>query len=80
MMEAILITTVAGYFGLVLGVGILELFSAFVPPSEFFRSPEANIQIAVSATFLLIICGAIAGFVPARRAARIKPVVALRDE
>ena len=80
MMEAVLITTVAGYFGLVLGVGVLELFSALVPPSDFFRNPEANIQIALSATVLLIICGAFAGFVPARRAAKIKPVVALRDE
>ena len=80
MMESVLITTVAGYFGLVLGVGLLELFSKLIPPSDFFRNPEANIQIAISATILLIISGAIAGFVPARRAAKIKPVVALRDE
>ena len=80
MLESIIITTVAGYFGLVLGVGVLEIISAIMPPSDFFKNPEANIQIAVSATVLLIICGAIAGFVPARRAARIKPIVALRDE
>ncbi len=80
LMEAILITTVAGYFGLVLGVAVLELFSTIVPPTDFFRSPQANLQIAISATILLIICGTIAGFVPARRAAAIKPIVALRDE
>ncbi len=80
LMETILITTVAGYFGLVLGVVALEIFSAVVPPTEFFRSPEANIQIATSATILLIICGTVAGFIPARRAVAIKPVVALRDE
>ncbi len=39
-----------------------------------------NINIAISATLLLILSGAIAGYVPARKAASVKPVVALRDE
>lgn len=80
LMESIAITTIAGYFGLVLGVGILELISANIDASDFFRNPEADFSIAISATILLIISGAIAGLIPARKAARIKPIVALRDE
>ena len=79
MQESIFITGLAGYIGLVLGVGLLELVSPFVQ-SEFFRNPDANIQIAISATILLVISGAFAGFVPARKAAAIKPVEALKDE
>ncbi|WP_462281658.1 ABC transporter permease [Salinivirga cyanobacteriivorans] len=80
LLESITITTLAGYFGLVLGVGILELLSANMPNSEFFRNPEADFSVAVSATILLILSGAIAGLIPARKAAKIKPIVALRDE
>lgn len=80
LLESITITTLAGYFGLVLGVGILELLSANMPNSDFFRNPEADFSVAVSATILLIVSGAIAGLIPARKAAKIKPIVALRDE
>ena len=80
MQEAILITGFAGYFGLLLGIALLELISKYLPPSDFFRNPEADFGVAVSATLLLIMAGALAGFVPARRAASIKPVDALRDE
>ncbi|HEX7411673.1 MAG TPA: FtsX-like permease family protein, partial [Bacteroidales bacterium] len=80
MQEAILITGFAGYIGLLLGIGLLELVSKYMPPSDFFRNPEANFGIAISATILLIVAGAIAGFVPARKAAAVKPVEALRDE
>jgi putative ABC transport system permease protein len=80
MQESILITGFAGYVGLLLGIGLLELVSKIIPPSDFFRNPEANFGIAVSATILLILAGAVAGFVPARKAAAIKPVIALRDE
>jgi len=80
MQESILITGFAGYVGLLLGIGLLELVSKYMPPSDFFRNPEADFGIAVSATILLILAGAIAGFVPARKAAAIKPVEALRDE
>lgn len=78
--ESVFITAVAGYIGLVAGVGLLELVSTFVPRSDFFDRPEVNLGVAVSATMVLIISGAIAGLIPARRAARINPVVALRDE
>ncbi len=80
LLESITITTLAGYFGLVMGVGILELLSANMPNSDFFRNPEADFSVAVSATILLIVSGAIAGLIPARKAAKIKPIVALRDE
>jgi putative ABC transport system permease protein len=79
LQESIFITGFAGYIGLVLGVGLLELVSPHVQ-SEFFKNPEANIGIAISATVVLIIAGTVAGFIPARRAAAIKPVEALRDE
>ncbi|MBL7914088.1 MAG: ABC transporter permease [Bacteroidia bacterium] len=78
--ESVFITAVAGYLGLVAGVGLLELVSTFVPKSDFFDHPEVNLGVAISATVVLVVSGAIAGLIPARRAAKINPVVALRDE
>ncbi|MDA3944881.1 MAG: ABC transporter permease [Bacteroidetes bacterium] len=79
LQEAILITAFAGYIGLVLGVGLLELISDRID-TPFFRQPEVNITVAIGATALLVIAGALAGFIPAQRAASIKPIEALRDE
>ena len=79
LQEAIFITAVAGYVGMVLGIGLLEIISRNVR-TEFFVNPEADLSVAISATILLIVCGAVAGFIPARRAAAIKPIEALRDE
>ena len=78
--EAIIITSVAGYFGLVAGVGLLEAVSKNIPPTQFFDRPEVDIMIAVYATILLVVAGTMAGIFPAIKAAEIKPVVALRDE
>ncbi len=80
MMESILITSVSGYIGLVLGVGLVELVSGVMPPSDFFRNPEIDFQVAITATVMLISAGTIAGLIPARKAASIRPIVALRDE
>jgi putative ABC transport system permease protein len=80
MQESVLITTVAGYAGLVLGVLVLEVLARAIPDADFFRNPQVDIRVAVSATVLLIVAGAIAGFFPARRAAAIRPIEALRDE
>jgi putative ABC transport system permease protein len=78
--ESVIITAFAGYIGLVGGIGLLELVSKFMPASDFFRNPEVDFTIAVSATLVLIFSGMLAGLFPAIKAARIRPVIALRDE
>jgi putative ABC transport system permease protein len=81
LQESILITSVAGYSGLVLGIAVLEVAAKNLPAgSEYFRNPEVNLGVAVEATILLIVAGLAAGFVPARRAAAVRPVDALRNE
>lgn len=80
MQEAVLITSVAGYTGLVIGVVLLELVGNAIKGVDYFANPEINLQVAIGATILLIIAGMIAGLVPAKRAASVKPVEALRDE
>jgi putative ABC transport system permease protein len=78
--EAVLVTAVAGYFGLVAGVFLLEGMSHAIKGSDFFRDPSVDFHVAISAPALLVVAGAVAGFFPARRAAMIRPVEALRDE
>jgi putative ABC transport system permease protein len=89
LLESVLITTMAGYIGLVLGTGLMELInfmmvqSAAAGPSHsetIFLNPTVDFGVAVSATVLLVIAGTLAGYIPAKRAANIKPIVALRDE
>jgi putative ABC transport system permease protein len=80
LQEAVLITAVAGYVGLVLGVLVLEAMARGISGSDFFRNPEVHFGVAVSATVLLVFAGAVAGFFPARRAAAVRPVEALREE
>ena len=80
LQESVLITTVAGYAGLVLGVLVLEGLSRAIPDAAFFRNPQVDIRVALSATVLLVVAGTVAGFFPARRAAAIRPIEALRDE
>jgi putative ABC transport system permease protein len=81
LQESVLITAFAGYIGLVMGVGLLELIKpVFESGDAFFRNPEVNLGIAVGATVILVLAGMLAGFVPARKAAKVKPIEALRYE
>ena len=80
MLEAIFITAMAGWAGLVLGVFLMEGIASVVPGSEFFRDPSIQIDVALWALLALIIAGGLAGLIPARRAAAIRPIEALRDE
>lgn len=81
LLESVLITSFAGYIGLVMGVGLLELVSPlFANADTFFKNPEVNIYVALGATAVMVVSGMLAGFVPARKAARIQPIEALRYE
>lgn len=81
MMESITITSISGYIGLVSGVGVIELAQKYIPAdNEFFQNPTINFTVAISATLILVIAGALAGLLPAKKAASIRPIVALRDE
>lgn len=79
LLESIFITTISGFFGMMMGVVLLNSMGEKLE-AYFITDPYIDMGIAIFATILLIICGAIAGYVPARKAARIKPIVALRDE
>lgn len=79
LQESILITSFAGYIGLVLGVVVLGSVGSKIE-SSFFTNPEVDLTVAIYALILLVVSGAVAGFIPARKAAAIKPIEALRDE
>ena len=76
--ESIFITAIAGYMGLAAGIGILALLQGV--ESEFFRRPEVNIWIAILATLILVMSGALAGLLPAIQASRINPVTAIKSD
>ena len=79
LQESIFITAIAGFIGLFAGVGLLQLVSPLVN-NDFIKSPQVDFNTAITTVFILIIAGGLAGFIPARRAANIKPIDALRDE
>jgi putative ABC transport system permease protein len=77
--ESIFITTIAGFMGLLSSLLLLELVGPQVK-SDYFLNPEVDFSVALTTLVLLVFAGALAGFFPAYRAAKIKPIVALRDE
>lgn len=80
LLESVFITTVSGFAGMLLGVALLSWIGERLKDDYFITNPYISLGVAIFATILLIVFGGIAGYVPARRAARIKPIIALRDE
>jgi len=84
LQESVFLTAASGYSGLVAGVGLVELVSFLMGKlnvkSEFFKNPEIDIGVALAATVLLVLIGAAAGLIPARQAATVNPIEALRSE
>lgn len=78
LQESVLITSIAGYFGLALGVGAVALMGG--ADTQFFRHPEVNIGVAILATMVLVVTGALAGLIPAMQAAKINPVIAMKSD
>jgi putative ABC transport system permease protein len=79
LLEGLLISGVAGYAGVVAGVGAVELVATKAPEMPFLRNPSADLRVVLVATCLIVLAGLVAGFVPARRAARVSPMEALRE-
>jgi len=88
IIESILITTIFGYIGMVMGVGLTELVNIIMQQSaaqsdtgmSVFKDPTVQLSYVFISTAILIISGVIAGYMPARRAVRIKPIEAMREE
>jgi len=79
LLEATTITILSGFSGMFAGVIILQNLGGKLE-DYFITNPYIDLGFALGATLILIIFGSIAGYIPAKRAARIKPIVALRDE
>lgn len=79
LLESVFITTISGFVGMLIGMAILNSLGEKLK-DYFITNPYIDSTMAISATVLLILFGAIAGYIPAKRAAEIKPIVALRDE
>ncbi|MCF6295221.1 MAG: ABC transporter permease [Flavobacteriaceae bacterium] len=79
LLESIIITTISGYVGLLIGVGVLDLATP-VLKDYFIKDPSVSNTLVIGATITLIIAGTLAGYLPAKKASRIKPIVALRND
>lgn len=87
IMESVFLTTLAGYIGLFLGILLLEGLNYVLEMAKengaeniFIKNPEIDLGVAVACLLVLIVSGAIAGYIPAKRAVVIKPIDALRAE
>jgi putative ABC transport system permease protein len=75
--EAVFLTGIAGLLGLAAGVGLLELVARM--EIKMIANPSIDLGVGIGATLFLILAGALAGYFPARAAARVNPIHALRD-
>lgn len=83
MQEAVFLTSLAGYIGLISGIGLIYTLNYMIVENnlevEFFRNPEVDFLTVLMALLFLIFCGALSGLIPAIQAVRINPVIAMKS-
>ena len=83
LLEALMITLASGLLGMFLGVGVLKLVNMVLAASGgmgLLKTTEIDMGIALLAVFIMVLSGIFAGTFPARKAAKIEPVAAMRYE
>lgn len=80
LQEAVVLTSLAGCMGILMGVGLIEWLASQGIESDAFASPTVSFSATLASTVILVVSGAIAGIIPALHAASISPVEALRAE
>ena len=89
IVESVIITTIFGYIGMILGIAANEYMDATIGHTKvdaglfkatMFLDPTVGLDVCFEATMVMIIAGTIAGLIPALKASRIRPIEALRAE
>ena len=87
MLESLVITLAFGYVGMVLGVFFCQYMDSAagnqtldigVEQTQLFIDPTVDLSTCMMATLIMVVCGTLAGFFPAHKAVKMKPVDALR--
>ncbi len=88
--ESVTLTSIFGYIGLFFGILSLEILNHYVEnglftkgmpdhiSTDMFVDPTIDISTAITATIILIIAGLLAGYIPARKAVKLKTIDAMR--
>ncbi|MBR2035962.1 MAG: FtsX-like permease family protein, partial [Prevotella sp.] len=86
IVESVIITTIFGYIGMFCGVLANEYMNATIGQTQvdtglfkatMFLNPTVGLDVCIQATMVMIIAGTIAGMIPARKAAKVRPIEAL---
>ena len=89
IIESVIITTFFGYVGMILGIAANEYMDATIGHMQvdagvfkamMFVNPTVGLDVCIEATLVMVIAGTLAGLIPAKKAAKIRPIEALRAE
>ena len=89
IVESVIMTTIFGYAGMLCGIAANEYMDATIGhetvdtglfQATMFVNPTVGLDVCLEATLVMIAAGTIAGLIPARKAARIRPIEALRAD
>ena len=79
LLESVFITSISGFIGMFLAIAIVNTIGPYIE-TDAFANPSVDLAIVVTSTIVLVVAGVCAGMIPAVKASRVKPIVALRAD